>query len=120
MAWYKVSYKGKTVGTKSAVVAVKTAAAQVAEPIEKAAAVTVSEVAATFGIPITPDQVNKIATNIKKSTYAKPSAAAVAQAVTKPAVAPAPVADSGMSRNTKLGIALFGLLGVWYAIRKAR
>lgn len=58
---------------RKGVSAVKTALSQVVRPLEQVAAGAVSTVAATFGVPITPDQVKKLAAGIKASTYAKPA-----------------------------------------------
>lgn len=69
-----ITYKGAAVGVQSVTQAVSTAAAQVAKPIEQAAAVTVAAAASVFtGLPITPQIVNQAATEIKTNTYAKPN-----------------------------------------------
>ncbi len=69
----RITFKGQPIGVNSVVGAVKVAAAQVAKPIEVAAAGAVAVVASTLtGLPITPKMVDQFATEIKVNTYDKP------------------------------------------------
>lgn len=81
--------------------------------ISKAASVAVSSTAAFFGVPITPQQVNTVATGIKTNTYDKPANM----------VAPAPVAPPqvvGVVPQTDYTLPLLGAfaVGLFFLLRK--
>jgi len=107
----KITYKGNAVGINSTVGAVKTAAADVAKPIEQAAAVGASVFLSTItGMPITPDMVDQAATSIKKETYGKTSTATLPAIATQPMATPADQAV--VDKGTVVGIVTLIVVGV--------